>query len=178
MAVCNRQHSVDHQLCHWLLFSLDRLPSNQLTMTQQLIANMVGVRREGITAATGKLQQLGAILPGLGLTDRAGLAPCNGSYQRRCLYQNVAGSLRALGPETADHLSVLRRIAKSNQDAMNGDFTFTVIAVSVIDAPTPSLYYLSAARHRRRSKIAPDQIRPANSKTRTMTAISPSPPLG
>jgi CRP-like cAMP-binding protein len=60
-AVCNRHHSVDKQLCRWLLLSLDRLPSNQLTMTQELIANMLGVRREGVTDAAGKLQQLGVI---------------------------------------------------------------------------------------------------------------------
>jgi CRP-like cAMP-binding protein len=60
-AVCNRPHSVDQQLCRWLLLSLDRLPSNQLTMTQELIANMLGVRREGVTEATGKLQKLGVI---------------------------------------------------------------------------------------------------------------------
>lgn len=60
-AVCNRHHSVDQQLCRWLLLSLDRLPSNQLTMTQELIANMLGVRREGVTEAAGKLQKLGVI---------------------------------------------------------------------------------------------------------------------
>ena len=60
-AVCNRHHSVDQQLCRWLLLSLDRLPSNQLTMTQELIANMLGVRREGVTDAAGKLQSLGVI---------------------------------------------------------------------------------------------------------------------
>ena len=60
-AVCNRHHSVDQQLCRWLLLSLDRLSHNQLTMTQELIANMLGVRREGVTAAAGKLQKLGAI---------------------------------------------------------------------------------------------------------------------
>jgi CRP-like cAMP-binding protein len=60
-AVCNRHHSIDQQLCRWLLLSLDRLPSNQLTMTQELIANMLGVRREGVTAAVGKLQKLGVI---------------------------------------------------------------------------------------------------------------------
>lgn len=60
-AVCNRHHSVDQQLCRWLLLSLDRLPTNQLTMTQELIANMLGVRREGVTEAAGKLQKLGAI---------------------------------------------------------------------------------------------------------------------
>ena len=57
-AVCNRHHSVDQQLCRWLLLSLDRLSSNELTMTQELIANMLGVRREGVTEAAGKLQKL------------------------------------------------------------------------------------------------------------------------
>ena len=60
-AVCNRHHSVDQQLCRWLLLSLDRLSSNQLTMTQELIANMLGVRREGVTEAAGKLDKLGVI---------------------------------------------------------------------------------------------------------------------
>jgi CRP-like cAMP-binding protein len=60
-AVCNRHHSVDQQLCRWLLLSLDRLASNQLTMTQELIANMLGVRREGVTEAAGKLQKAGVI---------------------------------------------------------------------------------------------------------------------
>jgi CRP-like cAMP-binding protein len=60
-AVCNRHHSVDQQLCRWLLLSLDRLPSNQLVMTQELIADMLGVRREGVTDAAGKLQKLGVI---------------------------------------------------------------------------------------------------------------------
>ncbi len=60
-AVCNRHHSIDQQLCRWLLLSLDRLPSNHLTMTQELIANMLGVRREGVTDAAGKLQKLGVI---------------------------------------------------------------------------------------------------------------------
>jgi len=60
-AVCNRHHSVDQQLCRWLLLSLDRLASNELTMTQELIANMLGVRREGVTEAAGKLQALGLI---------------------------------------------------------------------------------------------------------------------
>ena len=60
-AVCNRHHSLDKQLCRWLLLSLDRLPSNRLSMTQELIANMLGVRREGVTEAAGKLQKLGVI---------------------------------------------------------------------------------------------------------------------
>ena len=60
-AVCNRHHNIDQQLCRWLLLSLDRLRSNELTMTQELIANMLGVRREGVTEAAGKLQRLGVI---------------------------------------------------------------------------------------------------------------------
>jgi CRP-like cAMP-binding protein len=60
-AVCNRHHSIDQQLCRWLLLSLDRLRSSELTMTQELIANMLGVRREGVTDAAGKLQRLGVI---------------------------------------------------------------------------------------------------------------------
>ena len=60
-AVCNRHHSVDQQLCRWLLLSLDRLPSEELTMTQELIANMLGVRREGVTEAAGQLQSAGLI---------------------------------------------------------------------------------------------------------------------
>jgi CRP-like cAMP-binding protein len=60
-AVCNRHHSLDQQLCRWLLLSLDRLPSNHLVMTQELIANMLGVRREGVTEAAGNLQKAGII---------------------------------------------------------------------------------------------------------------------
>ncbi|TKD38742.1 Crp/Fnr family transcriptional regulator [Azotobacter chroococcum] len=60
-AACNRHHTIDQQLCRWLLLSLDRLPDNRLTMTQELIANMLGVRREGVTEAAGKLQRLGVI---------------------------------------------------------------------------------------------------------------------
>src|SRR5687767_11190915 len=60
-AVCNRHHSLDQQLCRWLLLSLDRLAGNELVMTQELIANMLGVRREGVTEAAGKLQDEGMI---------------------------------------------------------------------------------------------------------------------
>jgi CRP-like cAMP-binding protein len=60
-AVCNRHHSVDQQLCRWLLLSLDRLPGNELVMTQELMANMLGVRREGVTEAATKLQRAGII---------------------------------------------------------------------------------------------------------------------
>lgn len=75
-AVCNRHHSVELQLCRWLLLSLDRLPSNKLVMTQELIASMLGVRREGVTEAAGKLQQAGLITYRRGhitVLDRPGL---------------------------------------------------------------------------------------------------------
>src|SRR6478672_7052290 len=60
-AVCNRHHTIDQQLCRWLLLSMDRLSHNRLTMTQEFIANMLGVRRSGVTAAATKLEQLGVI---------------------------------------------------------------------------------------------------------------------
>ena len=69
-AVCNRHHSIEQQLCRWLLLSLDRLPTNRLTMTQELIANMLGVRREGVTDAAGKLQRLGVIDGHITVLDR------------------------------------------------------------------------------------------------------------
>jgi CRP-like cAMP-binding protein len=75
-AVCNRHHTLDQQLCRWLLLSLDRLQANELTMTQELIANMLGVRREGVTEAAGKLQRAGLISYGRGhirVLDRPGL---------------------------------------------------------------------------------------------------------
>jgi CRP-like cAMP-binding protein len=75
-AVCNRHHSLDQQLCRWLLLSLDRLDSNHLVMTQELIANMLGVRREGVTEAAGRLQSAGLISYSRGhisVLDRPGL---------------------------------------------------------------------------------------------------------
>jgi CRP-like cAMP-binding protein len=75
-AVCNRHHSLDQQLCRWLLLSLDRLEDNELAMTQELIANMLGVRREGVTAGALKLQQEGLIRYARGhitVLNRAGL---------------------------------------------------------------------------------------------------------
>lgn len=75
-AVCNRLHTVDQQLCRWLLLSHDRLDSNELTMTQELIANMLGVRREGVTVAAGHLQAAGLIHYNRGkitISDRTGL---------------------------------------------------------------------------------------------------------
>jgi CRP-like cAMP-binding protein len=75
-AVCNRYHSIEQQLCRWLLLTLDRLPSNELTITQELIAIMLGVRREGITEAAGNLQRAGLISYRRGhisVLDREGL---------------------------------------------------------------------------------------------------------
>lgn len=75
-AVCNRHHSLEQQLCRWLLLTLDRLPSNELIMTQELVASMLGVRREGITEAAGNLQRAGLISYRRGhiaVIDRVGL---------------------------------------------------------------------------------------------------------
>ena len=90
-AVCNRHHTVEQQLCRWLLLSLDRLPSNQLVMTQQLIANMLGVRREGVTEAAGRLQAEGLIdyrRGRISVLDRAKLekrvCECYGVVRREC----------------------------------------------------------------------------------------------
>ena len=90
-AVCNRHHSIDQQLCRWLLLSLDRLPSNELHMTQELIANMLGVRRAGVTGAAVKLQEAGLIRYSYGhieVLDRPGLekrvCECYGVVKREC----------------------------------------------------------------------------------------------
>jgi Mn-dependent DtxR family transcriptional regulator len=97
-AVCNRHHSVDQQLCRWLLLSLDRLNSNKLAMTQELIANMLGVRREGVTEAAGKLQKAGLIRYSRGritVIDRPGLE------ERVCeCYQVVKKEFDRLLPKT------------------------------------------------------------------------------
>ncbi len=90
-AVCNRHHSLDQQLCRWLLLSLDRLPANELIMTQELIANMLGVRREGVTEAAGNLQKAGLIEYHRGritVLDREGLearaCECYAVVKREC----------------------------------------------------------------------------------------------
>jgi CRP-like cAMP-binding protein len=97
-AVCNRHHSLDQQLCRWLLLSLDRLQSNDLVMTQELIANMLGVRREGVTEAAGKLQDAGLIRYRRGhikVLDRKGLE------QRSCeCYAVVKAEYDRLLPAT------------------------------------------------------------------------------
>ena len=98
-AVCNRHHSVDQQLCRWLLLSLDRLASSEISMTQELIANMLGVRREGVTEAAGKLQDAGLIHYSRGritVLDRPGLEA------RSCeCYQVVKTEFDRLLPYTA-----------------------------------------------------------------------------
>ena len=98
-AVCNRHHSLDKQLCRWLLLSLDRLSGNELSMTQELIANMLGVRREGVTEAAGNLQQAGLISYRRGritVLDRRGLEA------RACeCYQVVKTEFDRLLPYTA-----------------------------------------------------------------------------
>lgn len=98
-AVCNRHHSIDQQLCRWLLLRLDRLSSNRLSMTQELIANMLGVRREGVTEAAGKLQDAGLISYRRGkitVLDRPGL-------EARCCecYQVVKTEFDRLLPQTS-----------------------------------------------------------------------------
>ncbi len=96
-AVCNRHHTLDQQLCRWLLLSLDRLPSNELVMTQELIANMLGVRREGVTEAALKIQKAGFIKYARGhitILDRLGLE------KRTCeCYQVVKTECDRLLPE-------------------------------------------------------------------------------
>ena len=97
-AVCNRHHSLDQQLCRWLLLSLDRLPGDNLVMTQELIANMLGVRREGVTEAALNLQKAGLIRYARGhiqVLDRLGLE------QRTCeCYQVVKTEYDRLLPPT------------------------------------------------------------------------------
>jgi len=100
-AVCNRHHSLDQQLCRWLLLSLDRLQSNELVMTQELIANMLGVRREGVTEGALKLQHAGLIQYARGhitVLDRAGLE------KRSCeCYAVVKKEYDRLLPHTVAH---------------------------------------------------------------------------
>ena len=100
-AVCNRHHSLDQQLCRWLLLSLDRLQNNELVMTQELIANMLGVRREGVTEGALKLQEAGLIRYSRGritVLDRAGLE------KRTCeCYEVVKKEYDRLLPHTLAH---------------------------------------------------------------------------
>jgi CRP-like cAMP-binding protein len=96
-AACNRHHSLVQQLCRWLLLTLDRMPTNELIMTQELVASMLGVRREGVTEAAGKLQQAGVIRYRRGhitVIDRQGLE----SQVCEC-YQVVRKEFARLLPE-------------------------------------------------------------------------------
>lgn len=98
-AVCNRHHSVEQQLCRWLLSNLDRSPSNELTITQELIASMLGVRRESVTEVAGKLQQAGIISYRRGhitVIDRSGLE----KWACEC-YQVVKTEFNRLLPDAA-----------------------------------------------------------------------------
>lgn len=102
-AVCNRHHSVDQQLCRWLLMSLDRLSSNEVAMTQELIANMLGVRREGVTDAAGKLQRAGVISYSRGrirVLDRPQL-----EHMACECYEVVKKEFARLLPWEAEHLA-------------------------------------------------------------------------
>ncbi len=100
-AVCNRHHTLDQQLCRWLLLSLDRLPTSELAMTQDLIANMLGVRREGVNDAAGKLQAAGLIHYSRGhivVLDRSGIEA------RTCeCYAVVKKESDRLLPDRAEH---------------------------------------------------------------------------
>ena len=100
-AVCNRHHSIEQQLCRWLLLSMDRLPTNKLKMTQELIANMLGVRRSGVTEAALKLQNAGLIRYHHGhieVLDRPGLeqrvCECYAVVKREC--DRLLPDLRAI----------------------------------------------------------------------------------
>jgi hypothetical protein len=110
-AVCNRHHSVDQQLCRWLLLSLDRLQTNELSMTQELIANMQGVRREGVTEAAGKLQDVGLISYRRGritVLDRPGLEARSVSATRWSRRSSIVSCPTSLG--SSDPFSFSARV--------------------------------------------------------------------
>jgi len=111
-AACNRHHSLDQQFCRWLLLSFDRLPSNELVMTQELIANMLGVRREGVTEAAGNVQRAGLIEYRRGhitMLDRAGLEA------RTCeCYAVVKKEFDRLLPKVIPQYSPLYAVPKSS----------------------------------------------------------------
>jgi CRP-like cAMP-binding protein len=110
-AACNRHHTLVQQLCRWLLLTLDRMPTNELIMTQELVASMLGVRREGVTEAAGKLQQAGVIRYRRGhitVIDRAGLE----SQVCEC-YQVVKMEFARLLPDVLQRQDILPK----SQDA-------------------------------------------------------------
>lgn len=118
-AACNRHHSVEQQLCRWLLLTLDRSPSNELTMTQELIAGMLGVRRESITEAAGNLQRAGLISYRRGhitVLDRSGLEPraCECYAVVKNEFHRLLGDVRNRQdppPENPDPASRLHKIS-------------------------------------------------------------------
>jgi CRP-like cAMP-binding protein len=117
-AVCNRHHSIDQQLCRWLLLSLDRLPSNHLAMTQELSANMLGVRREGVTDAAGKLQRLGVIDYSRGhitVLDRPKLEKL--SCECYAVVKNETERLLSYLPQHSETLATKSRLEKRSAEA-------------------------------------------------------------
>jgi len=124
IAVCNRYHTVEQQLCRWLLLSLDRLPGNDVSMTQELIANMLGVRREGVTEAAGNLQKAGLIHNSRGhiaILNRPRLqaracecyAVVKREYDRLFPTENTIGSAGVHAIEVHDTCSISRNQSRS-----------------------------------------------------------------
>ena len=134
-AVCNRHHSVEQQLCRWLLLSLDRSPSNELTLTQELIASMIGVRRESITEAAGKLQRAGLISCLRGhiiMLDRCGL------QKRACeCYQVVKAEFDRLLPGV-DATQVVEPPCNDHLAASRGEKRATASHSSNANSPSRS----------------------------------------
>jgi CRP-like cAMP-binding protein len=126
-AVCNRHHSVDQQLCRWLLLTLDRVMTDKVHMTQDLIAQMLGVRREGVTAAAGKLQEAGLIRYSRGtitVLDRAGVA------ERSCeCYETVRHEIDRLVPMP------IRPMSQDVQASADISAVAAIIANSELQAP-------------------------------------------
>jgi CRP-like cAMP-binding protein len=115
-AACNRHHSLAQQLCRWLLLTLDRMPTNELIMTQELVASMLGVRREGVTEAAGKLQQAGVISYRRGhitVLDRAGL-----ELQVCECYAVVKKEFARLLPEVSRRQDIFLQSRNTQRDAV------------------------------------------------------------
>jgi CRP-like cAMP-binding protein len=115
-AACNRHHSLVQQLCRWLLLTLDRMPTNELIMTQELVASMLGVRREGVTEAAGKLQQAGVISYRRGhitVLNRSGLE----SQVCEC-YAVVKKEFARLLPEVSRRQDMFRQSHNAQLDAV------------------------------------------------------------
>jgi CRP-like cAMP-binding protein len=115
-AACNRHHSLEQQLCRWLLLTLDRMPTNELIMTQELVASMLGVRREGVTEAAGKLQQAGVIRYRRGhitVLDRSGLE----SQVCEC-YAVVKKEFSRLLPDAAQRQDMILQSQNAQREAV------------------------------------------------------------